>query len=38
MEIDLKNNILIIDEAHNIRKVCEDSKSVEIKSDSLDEN
>ena len=37
MEIDLENNILIIDEAHNIRKVCEDSKSVEIKSDDFND-
>ena len=32
MEIDIENSIIIIDEAHNVRKVCEDSKSVEIKS------
>ena len=31
MGIDIENNIIIIDEAHNVRKVCEDSKSVEIK-------
>ena len=37
MEIDIRNNIVIIDEAHNIRKVCEDSKSVEIKANDFDE-
>ena len=30
MGIDIENNIIIIDEAHNLRQVCEDSKSVEI--------
>ena len=28
LEIDIENNIIIIDETHNVRKVCEDSKSV----------
>ena len=37
MEIDVDNNIIIIDEAHNVRKVCEDSKSVEIKSNDFDD-
>ena len=37
MEIDIRNNIIIIDEAHNVRKVCEDSKSVEIKSNDFDD-
>ena len=37
MEFDIKNDILIIDEAHNIRKVCEDSKSIEIKSNDFDD-
>ena len=37
MEIDLENNIIIIDEAHNVRKVCEDSKSVEIKSNDFED-
>ena len=32
-KIELNNGIIIIDEAHNIRKICEDSKSVEIKSE-----
>ena len=35
--IDIENNILIIDEAHNLRQVCEDSKSVEIKDIDLDD-
>ena len=30
MGIDVENNIIIIDEAHNIRQVCEESKSIEI--------
>ena len=37
LEIDIENNIIIIDEAHNVRKVCEDSKSVEIKSTDFDD-
>jgi DNA repair helicase Rad3 len=37
MEIDVENNIIIIDEAHNVRKVCEDSKSVEIKSNDFED-
>ena len=37
MEIDISNDIIIIDEAHNIRKVCEDSKSIEIKSNDFDD-
>ena len=37
LEIDVENNIIIIDEAHNVRKVCEDSKSVEIKSTDFDD-
>ena len=35
--IDIENNILIIDEAHNLRQVCEDSKSVEIKDNDFDD-
>ena len=37
MEIDITNDIIIVDEAHNIRKVCEDSKSIEIKSIDFDD-
>ena len=37
MNIDLKNNIILIDEAHNLRKVCEDLKSAEISSDDFKE-
>ena len=37
MEIDVENNIIIIDEAHNVRKVCEDSKSVEINSNDFED-
>ena len=37
MGIDIKNNIIIIDEAHNIRQVCEDSKSVEINDNDFDD-
>ena len=37
MEIDITNDILIVDEAHNIRKVCEDSKSIEIKNNDFDD-
>ena len=37
MEIDFSNDIILIDEAHNIRKVCEDSKSIEIKSNDFDD-
>ena len=37
MEINIANDIIIIDEAHNIRKVCEDSKSIEIKSNDFDD-
>lgn len=29
--IELSNNIIILDEAHNIEKICEDSASIEIK-------
>ena len=36
MDIDVENNIIIIDEAHNLRQVCEDSKSVEINEDDFD--
>jgi len=37
MEINITNDIIIIDEAHNIRKVCEDSKSIEIKNNDFDD-
>ena len=37
MEINVTNDIIIIDEAHNIRKVCEDSKSIEIKNNDFDD-
>ena len=37
MEIDIYNDIIIIDEAHNIRRICEDSKSIEIKSNDFDD-
>lgn len=30
--IELSNNVIILDEAHNIEKICEDSASIEIKS------
>lgn len=30
--MELKNNIVILDEAHNIESVCEDSASLQIKS------
>ena len=37
MEINITNDIIIIDEAHNIRRVCEDSKSIEIKNTDFDD-
>ena len=37
MEIDISNDIIIIDEAHNIRRICEDSKSIEIKTNDFDD-
>ena len=37
MGIDIENNIIIIDEAHNLRQVCEDSKSVEINENDFDD-
>ena len=37
LEIDIENNIIIIDEAHNLRQVCEDSKSVDIKETDFDD-
>lgn len=30
--IELANNVIILDEAHNIEKICEDSASIEMKS------
>ena len=35
--IDVENNIIIVDEAHNLRQVCEDSKSVEINDDDFND-
>ena len=37
MGIDIENNIIIIDEAHNLRRVCEESKSVEINNKDFDD-
>ena len=37
MEISITNDIIIVDEAHNIRRVCEDSKSIEIKNTDFDD-
>ena len=37
MEISITNDIIIIDEAHNIRRVCEESKSIEIKNTDFDD-
>ena len=37
MEIKLNHNILIIDEAHNVRQNCEDAKSIEVNFKDLEE-
>lgn len=37
IKLDLKNSIIIIDEAHNIRKVCEEEKSFEISEKTFEE-
>ena len=37
MGLDIEDNIIIIDEAHNLRRVCEDSKSIEINSNDFND-
>lgn len=36
MNIVLKNNVLIVDEAHNIEGFCRDAASVDISTDTID--